>query len=141
MKNAIRISRWLLAAVFLYAGIIKVGSGERFAVTVARFELLPDYWSHLFRNALPWTEMLVGVLLLIPRTARIGAFAAAALLLMFIAALSWAWSQNFTIDCGCFNSPDDPPSPTNLPLAIARDAALLAITLLFAARRADRRTH
>jgi uncharacterized membrane protein YphA (DoxX/SURF4 family) len=87
------------------------------------------------RVGLPAIEIIAGVLLLIPRTARIGAFATAALLAIFIAALTFAWSQHYTFDCGCFDRPGSPPHVTNLPLAIARDVGLLAVTLLLAARK------
>ena len=136
MKIAIWLARGLIAAVFLYAGVLKLGASERFAITVAQFAILPEGWTRGAALALPAVETLVGVLLLVPRTARAGAWAAAALLAIFIAALAWAWSQGFTVDCGCFGGSEDEPTPGNaIPLALTRDAVLLAITLLLAARR------
>jgi uncharacterized membrane protein YphA (DoxX/SURF4 family) len=136
MKIAIWLARVLVAGVFLYAGVLKLGASERFTITVAKFGLLPELWANAVAIALPWLETLTGILLLIPRTARIGAFAAAALLILFLAALAWAWSQGFTIDCGCFGVEDEQVPGNAIPLALARDVVLLAITLLLAARRA-----
>jgi len=131
MRRIILGSRWLLAALFLYAGFIKAGAGERFTVTIAKFNILPESWVIPFRFGLPAVEILAAILLLIPRTGRIGASAIAGLLAMFLAALGYAWSQHYTIDCGCFGE----TQPANFPLAITRDPALLALTLLVAARR------
>ena len=135
MRIAIWLARWLVAGVLLYASVLKLGASERFTITVAKFGMLPEAWAGVFALALPWVEMLAGLLLLIPRTARAGAFFAAALLLVFIAALAWAWSQGYTIDCGCFGAEDKQVPGNAIPLALARDGALLAITLLLAARR------
>jgi uncharacterized membrane protein YphA (DoxX/SURF4 family) len=136
MNLAIQLARMLIAAVFLYAGVVKLGTSERFAITIAQFFILPLAWVGLFAAALPWLEILVGLLLLVPRTARAGAWCAAALLIVFLAALTWAWSQGFVVDCGCFGDTEDEPQPGNqIPFAIARDVALIAVTLLLAARR------
>jgi uncharacterized membrane protein YphA (DoxX/SURF4 family) len=136
MKFAIWSARVLLAAVFLYAGIMKLGTSEQFAITIAQFFILPKAWSALFAVSLACFEILVGILLLIPRTAQGAAFVSAALLITFIATLTWAWSQGFTVGCGCFGPTEDEPAPGNqIPLAIARDVVLLALTLLLAARR------
>ena len=138
MNLAIRLARLLLAAIFLYAGAVKLGISERFAITIAQFFILPLAWPGPFAASLPWIEMLAGILLLIPRTARVGAFAAAVLLVAFIGALGWAWSQGFTVDCGCFGSTEDEPATATgnqIPYALARDVVLLALTLPVAAQR------
>ncbi len=132
MKIAIWIARLFLAAIFLYAGIVKIGASERFAVTVAQFSILPPQWITGFSIGLPIFEVVIGLALLTPWTARVGALAAAALLVGFIGALGWAWSQGVTTDCGCFGETPTNDSPA---LAMARDVALLAITLLLAFRR------
>ncbi len=135
MKIAVWLARILIAGVLLYAGVLKLGASERFTVTVAKFAVLPDAWLGAFVLALPAVEVLAGILLLIPRTAQTGACLAAGLLTVFIAALAWAWSQGFTVDCGCFGTEDEPAPGNAIPLALARDVVLLAITLLLAARR------
>jgi uncharacterized membrane protein YphA (DoxX/SURF4 family) len=132
MKIAIWIARLLLAAVFLYAGIAKLGASERFAITVAQFSILPPAWIAVFATALPFVEIAVGLALLTPWTARAGALGAAALFVLFLGALAWAWNQGITTDCGCFG---EEPAGDSIPLAIARDIALLAVTLLLALRR------
>jgi putative oxidoreductase len=132
------LARLLIAGLFLYAGVIKLGTSERFAITVAQFTLLPYEWINLFARTLPWVELATGILLLIPRTARLGAIAASALLLLFIGALAWAHSQGLVTDCGCFGE-DAPATGSQIPMALARDLGLLAITLWLALKRSPAR--
>jgi uncharacterized membrane protein YphA (DoxX/SURF4 family) len=135
MKTAlVWLGRLLIAGVFIYAGVVKLGTSEQFAITIAQIYILPENLIKAVVKGLPWTELLVGVLILIPRTARVGAVAASVLMVVFIGALAWAWSQGFTMGCGCFGE-DDTAAGSYIPLAIVRDVVLLAITLLLAARR------
>lgn len=135
MKIAVWIARIGLAGMFLYAGFVKSGASEGFARTIAQFTILPVPIVDVFSLALPWMEMLCGVLLLIPKTSRVGALLAAALLTMFIVAIGWALSQGLIVDCGCFGE-DVPPSRERMVATLLRDAVLLALTLGLAVRRA-----
>ncbi len=132
MKLAIWLARLIVAGVFLYAGIVKAGASEGFAVAIAQFSILPQPAVSALALALPFVEIAAGVLLVIPRTARLGAGLAAALLCTFLVALGWALSQGLIVDCGCFG--DAPPSRERMVAALARDVILLALTLLLAAR-------
>lgn len=136
MKIAIWTARILLAAVFFYAGVVKLGTSERFAITVADFSLLPPALIRTVAIGLPWLETFTAMLLLIPRTARLGAGIAALLLGTFLAALAWALNQGIVVDCGCFGE-ESQPSTDKMLAAIARDAALLVLTLGLARRRTD----
>jgi uncharacterized membrane protein YphA (DoxX/SURF4 family) len=138
MKIFLLTLRLLVAGVFLYAAMAKFGTSERFTITVAQFGMVPFAWVAPFALALPWLEGLAGILLLIPRTVRIGAVLAAALLILFIAALTWAWTQGLAVDCGCFGYEDEKTSTREqIPVALVRDFVLLAITLRLAARRSN----
>lgn len=134
MKIAIWTARVLLAAVFFYAGVHKLGTSERFAITVARFSLLPEAAGNVLALSLGWIEALAAILIVIPRTARVGAGVIAALLLAFIAALAWSLHQGMLIDCGCFGE-DPEPSGDKMIFALWRDVALLALTLGLAMRK------
>ncbi|HEY8899838.1 MAG TPA: MauE/DoxX family redox-associated membrane protein [Chthoniobacterales bacterium] len=134
MRIAIWAARILLAAIFFYAGVVKLGTSERFAITVADFSILPPALLHVVVPGLPWLEAFAAVLLVIPRTARLGAGIVAVLLVTFIAALAWALNQGIVVDCGCFGE-ESQPSTDQMVLAIWRDVALLALTLGLAIRR------
>lgn len=135
MKIAIWIARIGLAVMFLYAGFVKSGASEGFARTISQFTILPPSLVELFSLTLPWIEVLCGILLLIPKSARIGAVLAAVLLMTFIVAIGWALSQGLIVDCGCFGE-DVPPSRERMVATLVRDAVLLVLTLGLALRRA-----
>jgi len=138
MKNrwpaAVWTARIVLAALFLYAGLIKLDASEQFALTMSKFTFLPEDSVPWFVLGLPVVEIFAALLLLIPTTARWGAGLVAVMLVVFIAALGWTLQQGFTADCGCFGE-DGAPSRGKMIFAIARDVALLALTLGLAGRR------
>lgn len=122
------LARLILAAIFLYSGLVKAGASEQFAVTIAQFTFLPPPAIAILAAALPIAEILAAILLLIPATVRLGALLTTGLLLTFIGAIAWALSQGLVVDCGCFGA--GTPSLTAMVLTLARDVALLAMTAL-----------
>ncbi len=122
------ILRISLAAVFLYAGIIKSTASEQFLLALAPFTFLPDALLLPISRWLPLLEVLAGLLLLIPPTHRLGAGIALALLLVFIGALAWALSQGIIVSCSCFGE-DDAPSVWKMVVAMIRDLVLAAAAL------------
>ena len=122
MKIAIWLARILVAAIFLYAGVVKAGTSERFAMTIAQFSILPPHAVSVAAMVLPWLEILTAILLLVPATARLGALGATGLLVVFIGVLAWGIHQGWAIDCGCFGLGE-----AISPKTLARDGALLAI--------------
>jgi uncharacterized membrane protein YphA (DoxX/SURF4 family) len=137
MRIAIWAARILLAAIFFYAGVVKLGTSERFAITVADFSILPPALLHVVVPGLPWLEAFAAVLLVIPRTARLGAGIVAVLLVTFIAALAWALNQGIVVDCGCFGE-ESQPSTDQMVLAIWRDVALLRRAIRTPAKKLQR---
>jgi uncharacterized membrane protein YphA (DoxX/SURF4 family) len=91
-----------LAAVFIYAGGVKVGDSLEFADTIAGFAILPAVLINLMALALPMFELGCGLLLLVPRTRRIGALAVAVVSIVFFSALLSALMRGLVLDCGCF---------------------------------------
>jgi uncharacterized membrane protein YphA (DoxX/SURF4 family) len=99
----------LLAAVFLLAGIAKVGDPSGFAAAVRAFHLLPDPLVVPFALVLPWLEILAGLYLVAGFLTRMAAVAVAAMLVMFIVALLDALlTGNTAHPCGCFGSTSNP---------------------------------
>ena len=103
-----RISRFFLAALFLFTAGAKLAIIKAFNENVAQLVSSSgfDYkrWSWPVTIAVIAIEILVALLLLIPRTIRVGAVLAA-LLLMFFAgyALYYVYVLNGEpLECGCF---------------------------------------
>jgi putative oxidoreductase len=93
-----------LAAVFIYAGFQKLQDPLDFADSIAGFGILPGALINPFALALPPFEIACGLLLLWPRTRRVGALAIVLLSAMFFAALLSALLRGLTLDCGCFGT-------------------------------------
>jgi len=108
MKWIFRISRFGLAALFLFTAIAKLAIIREFAGRVG--ELLGssgfDYqrWSWPATIVVIAAEIVTAVLLLVPRTVRVGAICAAVLLIGFASyALYYVYAlHGEPLECGCF---------------------------------------
>jgi len=108
MKWIVRICRYGLAALFLFTAIAKLAIIHEFAGKVG--ELLSslgfDYqrWSWPATIVVISAEIVTALLLLLPRTVRVGAFCAAVLLVGFASfALYYVYALNGEpLECGCF---------------------------------------
>jgi uncharacterized membrane protein YphA (DoxX/SURF4 family) len=122
-------SRLGLAAVFIYAGVVKAHDVVAFAGQIANYQILPYAWNYLVAATLPYLELLCGLLLLINRRVRPALLVLWVLNLVFIAALASALIRGFDIDCGCFKPGSG--TPTTPLMAILRD--LLFLLMIFCA--------
>ena len=113
-----------VAAVFIYAGIDKLRDPLQFADSTAAFAILPAVFINLLALGLPPFEIACGVLLLGPRTRRIGALAVAVISVMFFVALGSALLRGLTLDCGCFGV--GAPSRSRMWTELALDTMLFA---------------
>jgi uncharacterized membrane protein YphA (DoxX/SURF4 family) len=93
-----------LATVFVYAGTDKIRDPLAFADSVAAFAILPAVFINLLALSLPPFEIMCGLLLVAPRTRRVGALAAALVSIVFFSALLSALARGLTLDCGCFGN-------------------------------------
>mgnify|MGYP005851713597 CR=1 FL=1 len=84
---------------------------------------------------LPWLEIIFGTALLTGLLRRGAMALLVPLMLLFLAAQAWAWSQGLQIPCGCFG-PDI--GATSWGWAIARNVGIL-LALLAVAVSDDRR--
>jgi uncharacterized membrane protein YphA (DoxX/SURF4 family) len=111
-----------LAAVFIYAGVEKIGDPLGFADTIAAFAVLPAASINVLALSLPFFEIACGVLLVVPRTRRIGALGVALSAAIFFLALLSALIRGLTLDCGCFGS--GPPSRLRMWAELGLDLVL-----------------
>jgi putative oxidoreductase len=113
-----------VAAVFIYASIDKLRDPLQFADSTAAFAILPAVFINLLVMGLPPFEIASGVLLLAPRTRRVGALAVAVISVMFFTALASALLRGLTLDCGCFGV--GAPSRPRMWLELALDVMLFS---------------
>ena len=129
MKHFFLALRLILAAIFLYAGIVKASASAQFAVTLAAFTPIPQAMLSPLAILLPWLEITAALLILATPTKKIGAALIILLCLMFCAVIGWALSQNIIVACSCFGR-EETPSAYKMKLTIAYDIVLALAALL-----------
>ncbi len=117
-----------LGAVFIYAGTDKVRAPLDFADSVAGFAILPPFLINLLALGLPIFEIACGLLLVAPRTRRVGVLAVALISAVFFSALLSALVRGLTLDCGCFGN--SAPSRPRMWAELGLDIVLLGSAAL-----------
>jgi uncharacterized membrane protein YphA (DoxX/SURF4 family) len=93
-----------VAGYFLYAAAGKIGHDDtrQFAIEIGNYKILPQAYVNLPAVFMPWWEVAAAISLIIPATRRAGAIVIGAMLLLFIAAVSYsAFYLGLKISCGC----------------------------------------
>jgi uncharacterized membrane protein YphA (DoxX/SURF4 family) len=139
-RAVIWIGRLLLGPIFIYAGYSKLflpnshfwpyfflkfsvsANIANFAVQVEAFKLLPPGGVQFVAHTLPFTEIILGLLLLIGWRLRIWATLLTLIMLGFFVVVTRAYLLHMNINCGCFATPE----PIDLK-KILEDAALAAL--------------
>ncbi len=137
------IGRLLLGGIFIYAGYSKIFLPNtnlwpyfilkfsislnlgNFAAQVEAFKMLPPWGVQFVAHTLPFTEIILGLLLLIGWRLRIWASLLTLIMLGFFAVVLRAYLLHMNINCGCFATPE----PIG-PRKILEDAALSVLALL-----------
>ncbi len=123
---------WLLiliiAAVFGYAGIVKLLGVADFSHVIARFDVLPSALINPVALILPTFEVLLAAVLLVPALQRPALLGVLLCCAMFGMVLTSAIIRGIPVSCGCF-SLIEKPSLHAAWWALGRDAVLLAAAL------------
>jgi putative oxidoreductase len=122
---AARILRVILGVIFVYAAWIKLREPwAMFAISIDSYQILPMWAVEIVARALPWFELLLGVLLIAGLWRGVSAAAASLLLAVFFSLMVRALAKGMQIDCGCFG-----PGERLSWVTLLRDGALLASSL------------
>ena len=142
-RAVIWIGRLVLGGIFVYAGISKIifpnthlwpmfvlkfsisTNITNFAYQVDAFKMLPPWGVQFVAHILPFTEVLLGLLLLIGWRLRIWASLLTVIMLGFFVVVTRAYLLHMNINCGCFATPE----PIG-PKKILEDAALSLLAVL-----------
>ncbi len=142
-RAIIWIGRLVLGGIFVYAGISKIffpnthlwpmfvlkfsisTNIANFAYQVDAFKMLPPWGVQFVAHTLPFTEVLLGLLLVIGWRLRIWASLLTLIMLGFFVVVTRAYLLHMNINCGCFAIPE----PIG-PKKILEDAALFVLALL-----------
>lgn len=124
------LARLVVGGVWIYAGAIKLPDPDQSVAAVRAYELLPGDLAVTVGHLLPMLEVVVGGMLVLGLLARGAAAVSAVLFVAFIIGIASVWARGMEIDCGCFGGGGyDPDASSKYPWEIARDAALLALSL------------
>ncbi len=118
------VARLFLGIVLIWAGAAKIGHPLTSQRAVQAYEILPTSIANPVGLALPFLEVVLGVLLVLGLFTRVAAAAGTLLMVAFIIGIAQAWARGLTIDCGCFGGGGQiGESDTKYPQEIARDAS------------------
>ncbi len=124
------VARLVVGGVWIYAGAIKLPDPDQSVNAVRAYELLPGDTAVTVGHLLPILEVVVGGMLVLGLLVRGAAAVSAALFVVFIAGIVSVWARGMEIDCGCFGGGGyDPDAASKYPWEIARDTALLGLSV------------
>ncbi|HEX3549465.1 MAG TPA: MauE/DoxX family redox-associated membrane protein, partial [Candidatus Elarobacter sp.] len=131
LRIAVLVIRVVLGAIFLVAGLAKMGHFAEFAQQIAAFRLLPREVIAPAALLMPFVEVAIGALLIAGLFTRTVACIAAVLLLAFDLAIASAVMRGLQLSCGCFG-----PNDTTVTTwgEVARDGVFVLLAVLVALR-------
>jgi len=142
-RAVILIGRLVLGGIFVYAGIAKIflpnthlwpmfvlkfsitTNLSTFAQQVESYKILSAGPSGFVAHTLPFTEIVLGLLLLIGWRLRIWASLVTLIMLGFLGAVTRAYVLHMDINCGCFGTPEPLTGMT-----VIRDSLFAALALV-----------
>ena len=127
-KKIVIILRWLIAAIFIAAGISKIIDPAAFAEDIYNYRLLPYLLVTICAIIFPWLEVFAGLFILTPRLRGGANFILLLLSFSFLLAISSALLRNLDITCGCFGVSAEGARISSLRLA---EDIVLFIMILF----------
>jgi len=125
-------ARLLLAGVFGYAGLAKLGDVQVAGRTVAAYQIVPVGSAEVVGAMLATVEVAIALMLLVGFAVRITAAVTAVLVIIYVVAIVSVWVRGLSIDCGCFGGGGELSGGAQwgYVVDIARDVGLLAAAVL-----------
>jgi len=94
------LTAYLFISLFMYTAAAKVFSIKKFASTLAKSPLIGD-WNDYIAWAVPITEIVISILLIIALTRKLGLYASLALMIIFTLYLSYMVLSGSKLPCHC----------------------------------------
>jgi uncharacterized membrane protein YphA (DoxX/SURF4 family) len=123
------LSRLFLGGIFVYASYDKILHPLPFAEIVYNYQILPGVLVNLAALVLPWTELLVGLCLILGLWLPGAVLVCNLLVLVFFGTLIFNLARGLDIDCGCFTTSLGPSSGGHMLWYLARDGFFLLVGL------------
>jgi uncharacterized membrane protein YphA (DoxX/SURF4 family) len=122
-----RILDLIIAAVFIYAGVLKILDPVQLAHDIDHYNILPWTVGVGLAFYLPWLEIFCGLALIFRIFYRGALSILTALVVIFLVATIAAKARGLDITCGCFGHASQNWS---FPAHMALDLALLAVLVI-----------
>lgn len=118
-----------LGAIFVAAALPKLADPPSFAHMVYNYRILPAGLINVSALTMPWVEILAGLALVLGVWKRPARWIIGAMLVVFMAAISYNLFRGNAIDCGCFDTTAAGKSYEerirDMWLVLVRDAGML----------------
>ncbi len=98
--------RFFLGFIFIFAAVTKVADPVGFSQSIYNYKLMPDFIINFLAIAIPWIELVAGILLVFGITVKENSAILTGLLVVFIIAVAISLARGLDIDCGCFGTVD-----------------------------------
>ena len=100
------VCRLAVAGLFLFAAYQKLfesaDAPQKFALAINSFKILPEHLVHLATGAIPWIEVICGVLLILGLWTRAAAAVLGIMLVAFTIGVASVLLRDMSVTCGCF---------------------------------------
>lgn len=126
------VLRLALGGLFLFAAYTKWEDPQKFVFAVLGFKFLPEHLAVLATYAVPWTEAVASVLLILGRWSRAAAAVLALMLIAFMVGIVSVIIRGIDVKCTCFGGYDLLCTGSAGWCNIGQNALLLAVALLLA---------
>ena len=120
-----KLTRWILGAVFIYAGSTKLMEPRTFSVLIEAYGIVPESLLLPVAIGLPFLEVIAGFGLLFDIRGSLALITG--LLVLFMVILGYGIWMGLDVDCGCFG-PEDPEAEAfhGLRVSLFRDLVMMA---------------
>jgi len=121
-------TRWILCAIFLYSGFVKLMDPQLFAILIEAYGLIPEFMVFPVAVILPILEIVAALWIFFNLKGDL--YLTAGLLVLFMFVLAYGIILDLDVDCGCFG-PMDPETEAfqGLRQALYRDLAMMVGTI------------
>ncbi len=128
-KASYHALRFIVGGIFIYASIDKILHPQGFAQAIFNHQILPGNLINLTAAALPWTELILGLCLVLNRFTAGASVLASVLMTTFTSIISFNLIRGLDVGCGCFSTSATEAMNT---LTWLRDLFILALTMVLA---------